>query len=97
MLVRILQPPLSPVPKCEGPGAPHRRKVSSAPRPPSQLTFGWIGGRVLIPIAELERFARMDHPQRIACRCGVGFPTSRLGSLIHCLCISVMRAIAFAP
>jgi len=31
-----------------------------------QLTFRRIGGRVLIPIAELERFARMDHPQRIA-------------------------------
>jgi len=31
-----------------------------------QLKFRRIGGRVLIPIAELERFARMDHPQRIA-------------------------------
>jgi excisionase family DNA binding protein len=30
------------------------------------LKFRRIGGRVLIPIAELERFARMDHPQRIA-------------------------------
>ena len=32
-----------------------------------QLKFRRIGGRVLIPISELERFARMDHPQRIAC------------------------------
>lgn len=31
-----------------------------------QLKFRRIGVRVLIPIAELERFARMDHPQRIA-------------------------------
>jgi excisionase family DNA binding protein len=31
-----------------------------------QLKFRRIGGRVLIPISELERFARMDHPQRIA-------------------------------
>lgn len=31
-----------------------------------QLKFRRIGGRVLIPIAELERFARTDHPQRIA-------------------------------
>jgi excisionase family DNA binding protein len=30
------------------------------------LKFRRIGGRVLIPIAELERFARMDHPARIA-------------------------------
>lgn len=31
-----------------------------------QLKFRRIGGRVLIPISELERFARMDHPERIA-------------------------------
>jgi excisionase family DNA binding protein len=31
------------------------------------LIFRRIGGRVLIPIAELQRFARMDHPERIAC------------------------------
>jgi excisionase family DNA binding protein len=31
-----------------------------------QLKFRRIGGRVLIPIAELERFARADHPARIA-------------------------------
>jgi len=30
------------------------------------LKFRRIGGRVLIPIAELERFARIDHPERIA-------------------------------
>lgn len=30
-----------------------------------QLKFRRIGGRVLIPISELERFARMDHPARI--------------------------------
>jgi excisionase family DNA binding protein len=29
------------------------------------LKFRRIGGRVLIPISELERFARMDHPERI--------------------------------
>jgi hypothetical protein len=29
-----------------------------------QLKFRRIGGRVLILIAELERLARMDHPQR---------------------------------
>jgi excisionase family DNA binding protein len=31
-----------------------------------QLKFRRIGGRVLIPVSELERFARMDHPERIA-------------------------------
>ena len=31
-----------------------------------QLKSKRIGGRVLIPLPELERFARMDHPQRIA-------------------------------
>ena len=31
-----------------------------------QLNFRKIGGRVLIPVAELRRFARMDHPERIA-------------------------------
>jgi len=31
-----------------------------------QLKFRRIGGRVLIPVAELERFARTDHPERIA-------------------------------
>jgi excisionase family DNA binding protein len=31
-----------------------------------QLKFRRIGGRVLIPISELERFAKMDHPERIA-------------------------------
>jgi excisionase family DNA binding protein len=31
-----------------------------------QLKFRRIGGRVLIPLPELERFARMDHPERIA-------------------------------
>jgi excisionase family DNA binding protein len=30
------------------------------------LKFRRIGGRVLIPITELERFARIDHPERIA-------------------------------
>jgi excisionase family DNA binding protein len=31
-----------------------------------QLKCRRIGGRVLIPITELERFARTDHPERIA-------------------------------
>ena len=31
-----------------------------------RLNFRKIGGRVLIPVAELRRFARMDHPERIA-------------------------------
>jgi excisionase family DNA binding protein len=31
-----------------------------------QLSFRRIGSRVLIPIAELQRFARADHPDRIA-------------------------------
>jgi excisionase family DNA binding protein len=32
-----------------------------------QLSFRRIGTRTLIPVAELQRFARMDHPERIAC------------------------------
>jgi excisionase family DNA binding protein len=31
-----------------------------------ELTFRRIGGRVLIPVVELQKFARMDHPERIA-------------------------------
>jgi excisionase family DNA binding protein len=31
------------------------------------LNFRRIGGRVLIPVAELQKFARMDHPERIVC------------------------------
>jgi excisionase family DNA binding protein len=31
-----------------------------------QLLFRRIGGRTLIPITELQRYARMDHPGRIA-------------------------------
>ncbi len=31
-----------------------------------QLTTRRIGSRVLIPIAELQRFARADHPGRLA-------------------------------
>jgi excisionase family DNA binding protein len=32
-----------------------------------QLTFRRIGSRTLIPLTELRRFARRDHPQRLAC------------------------------
>ena len=31
-----------------------------------QLTFRRIGSRVLIPVADLRRFSRADHPQRLA-------------------------------
>jgi excisionase family DNA binding protein len=31
-----------------------------------QLSTRRIGSRVLIPIAELQRFARADHPERLA-------------------------------
>jgi hypothetical protein len=31
-----------------------------------QLPFRKIGNRTLIPLAALQRFARMDHPERIA-------------------------------
>jgi excisionase family DNA binding protein len=31
-----------------------------------QLPFRKIGNRTLIPLAALQRFARMDHPDRIA-------------------------------
>lgn len=31
------------------------------------VIFRRIGTRTLIPVAELQRFARMDHPERIAC------------------------------
>jgi hypothetical protein len=31
-----------------------------------QIAFRRIGGRTLIPVTELRRFARMDHPERIA-------------------------------
>jgi len=31
-----------------------------------QLKFKRIGGRVLIAVPELERFAQIDHPERIA-------------------------------
>ncbi len=32
-----------------------------------QLSFRRIGTRILIPVADLKRFARMDHPERLAC------------------------------
>ena len=32
-----------------------------------QLTSRRIGTRNLIPMADLKRFARMDHPERLAC------------------------------
>ena len=32
-----------------------------------QLTSRRIGARSLIPVADLKRFARMDHPERLAC------------------------------
>ena len=32
-----------------------------------QLTSRRIGSRNLIPMADLRRFARMDHPERLAC------------------------------
>jgi excisionase family DNA binding protein len=32
-----------------------------------QLTSRRIGTRNLIPMADLRRFARMDHPERLAC------------------------------
>jgi len=32
-----------------------------------QLTFRRIGTRNLIPMADLRRFARMDHPEWLAC------------------------------
>ena len=31
-----------------------------------QLTFRRIGARVLIPVSDLKRFSRADHPQRLA-------------------------------
>ena len=31
-----------------------------------QLTTRRIGSRVLIPVSELQRFARADHPERLA-------------------------------
>ena len=31
-----------------------------------QLTFRRIGSRVLIPVSDLKRFCRADHPQRLA-------------------------------
>ena len=31
-----------------------------------QLSFRRIASRVLIPVSELQRFARADHPQRLA-------------------------------
>ena len=31
-----------------------------------QLTFRRIGSRVLIPVSDLRRFSRADHPQRLA-------------------------------
>jgi excisionase family DNA binding protein len=31
-----------------------------------QLTTRRIGARVLIPVSELQRFARTDHPERLA-------------------------------
>ena len=31
-----------------------------------QLTFRRIGSRVLIPVSDLKRFSRADHPQRLA-------------------------------
>ena len=31
-----------------------------------QLSFRRIGARVLIPLSDLQRFARADHPQRLA-------------------------------
>lgn len=32
-----------------------------------RLTSRRIGSRNLIPMADLRRFARMDHPERLAC------------------------------
>lgn len=31
-----------------------------------QLTYRRIGSRVLIPVADLKRFSRADHPERLA-------------------------------
>ena len=31
-----------------------------------QLTFRRIGSRVLVPVSDLKRFSRADHPQRLA-------------------------------
>jgi excisionase family DNA binding protein len=31
-----------------------------------QLSFRRIGSRVLIPVSDLKRFSRADHPQRLA-------------------------------
>ena len=31
-----------------------------------QLTFRRIGSRVMIPVSDLKRFSRADHPQRLA-------------------------------
>ena len=31
-----------------------------------RLTFRRIGSRVLIPVSDLKRFSRADHPQRLA-------------------------------
>jgi excisionase family DNA binding protein len=31
-----------------------------------QLTFRRIGSRVLIPVSDLKRFSRADHPHRLA-------------------------------
>ena len=31
-----------------------------------QLTFRRIGARVLIPVADLKRFSRADHPEKLA-------------------------------
>jgi excisionase family DNA binding protein len=31
-----------------------------------QLTFRRIGSRILIPVTDLQKFARMDHPARVA-------------------------------
>jgi excisionase family DNA binding protein len=31
-----------------------------------QLTFRRIGARVLIPVSDLKRFSRANHPQRLA-------------------------------
>ena len=31
-----------------------------------RLTFRRIGSRVLIPVSDLRRFSRADHPQRLA-------------------------------
>lgn len=32
-----------------------------------QLRFRKIGTRTMIPVSDLQKFARMDHPKRIAC------------------------------